>query len=407
MRWRYYWLEFRQLFAFNPWTENGLLVNWSPWPESGGGTQLVDTSPGSPDPLDDLGRGDAALVIGRTFNDNAAGVHITTLRRGSSGVDPWLECQVNLGAFPGNHAPVLKLEVDHPNVATNVLIHFHAAATDPDGDALAYAWTFDDLTFSTNNLPWAAKAFATPGDHVVRCVVSDMKGGEASANAVVTVGAAGGFRVTGRVTDTNGVPLEGVLVGNGVVPASGFIGGWTDSDGRYVLVNQSATNSVTLNAWQFGCTFAPGTNWSNPVQPTNNQTGVDFLATPLTMVNISVDTNAVAETDHSAHYFTITRTGDTNSDLPVNIALAGTAIYSIDYTLDPDLSATNLITIPAGSNSVVVAFHALTDTLALGSQTVTLTLVDDLNYGAPAYALAPLASATITILDNDLPANRR
>jgi len=74
---RYYWLEFRQLFTSNPWTQNGLLLNWTPWPYSNGGSQLIDTTPGSPDAGDPSSRDDAALVIGRTFNDNAAGVHIT------------------------------------------------------------------------------------------------------------------------------------------------------------------------------------------------------------------------------------------------------------------------------------------------------------------------------------------
>ena len=170
---RYYWLEFRQLFTGNPWLENGLLLNWAPWAESDGGTQLIDTTPGSPDAGDPLSRDDAAVVIGRTFNDNAAGIHITPLQRGASGTDPWIECQINLGTFPGNQPPVMDVEVDNTNVPVGALVHFHATATDPNGDALAYAWSFDDLSFSTNNLSWTSKVFASAGDHVVRCVVSD------------------------------------------------------------------------------------------------------------------------------------------------------------------------------------------------------------------------------------------
>ena len=117
---RNYWLEFRQLFTGNPWTQSGVLLDWSPWPQSNGGTQLIDTTPGSPTFSGDT-RDDAAVVVGRTFNDNAAGVHITTLARGATGTDPWLDVQVNLGAFPGNQPPVLAMEVDQTNVVPGAL----------------------------------------------------------------------------------------------------------------------------------------------------------------------------------------------------------------------------------------------------------------------------------------------
>jgi hypothetical protein len=398
---RDYWLEFRTKYTSNPWLENGLMLNWTPWDESNGGAHLIDTTPGSPDAGDFASRSDAAVVIGRTFNDRPANVHITPLQRGSTGTDPWIDYQVNLGVFPGNQPPALAMEVDQTNVTTGALVHFHATATDADGDTLAYAWTFDDLTFSTNNLPWTSKSFSTPGDHVVRCVVSDMKGGVASANAVVAAGISEGFRISGRLTDTNGVPLEGVLVGNGEIFAAKFIGSYTDSDGRYIIVNVLGDTNFTLNAYQFGYTFANPT-WSNPIQPTNEMLNLDFIASPLPRVNIITDTNAVVENDGTAHSFTVTRTGDTNIDLSVNIVLAGSATVGSDYTLDPDLSTTNVIIIPAGTNSFTFIFHAINDPTVEGPETVTLTLLDDdQNTSNPNYALASSAEATITILDDD------
>ncbi len=399
---RYYWLEFRQKFAASPWLQNGLLLYWTPWDESNGGAQLIDTTPGSPDAGDSASRSDAAVVIGRTFSDNAAGVHITPLQRGTSGADPWIDYQVNFGAFPGNQLPVLTVEVDQTNVAPGTLVHFHATATDPDGDTLAYAWTFDDLTFSTNNLPWASKLFNSPGDHVVRCAVSDMKGGVASVNVVVNSGITSGFRLSGRVMDTNGVPLEGVLVGNGQISASKFIGGWTDSDGRYVLANVSGATNFDLRAFQFGYTFASA-NWVNPIQPTNELTGLDFVASALPKVDVFEDTNAVAEADGSDHTFTVERHGSLENDLAVKIALAGTAKLGVDYTLTPELSSTNPIIMPAGTNSVTFTLNVINDSVVEGPETVTVTLLDDGNMNNPAYALAPLAEAVVTIIDDDSP----
>ena len=95
---RDYWLEFRQAFTGNVSLQNGILLNWSPWSQSEGGVDLLDTTSGT------LDRGDAAVVVGRTFSDFVAGVHLTPVARGMTGTDPWLDVQVNLGRFTENWA---------------------------------------------------------------------------------------------------------------------------------------------------------------------------------------------------------------------------------------------------------------------------------------------------------------
>ena len=398
---RYYWMEFRQQYTSNPWLENGVLLEWSPWPNSNGGAQLVDTTPGSPNANDDASREDAAVVVGRTFNDQAAGVHITPLHRGATGTDPWLDVQVNMGTFPGNQPPVLNVEVDQTNVTTGALVHFHATATDPDGDTLAYAWTFDGVDFATNNLAWTSRSWNNGGNHIVRCVVSDMKGGEASANLLVTVGAPIGFNLTGQITDSNGVPIEGVLVGNGLLASSNYVGGYTDSNGRYLLTG--VTSNLTLQATLFGYTFTAITNWSNPLDPTNDLAGLDFTAQPMTAVNLVADTNSIPESDTSTHYFTLTRTGDTNNDLAVQVYISGSAFLGSTYTLNPVPDTNNVLIIPAGTNSLTLAFQANNGAFSGGSETATLTVVDDTNAASPAYVLAPAAEASITIVSGTDP----
>ncbi len=394
---RNYWLEYREQFPANPWLVNGLMVYWSPWEHSNGGAQLVDTTPGSVNARDSAGREDAAVVIGRTFNDPAAGVHLTPLQRGQTGTEPFIDYQIYLGSFTNDQPPLATVEVDQTNVPLNTLVHFHATATDPDGDALAYSWTFDDLTFSTNNLPWTAKTFTTPGDHLVRCVVSDMKGGETSANVVVTVAASRGLQITGYVIDPDGLPIAGVLVGNGEPQIKSYVGGYTDSNGRFTLVNAGGVSN--LNAYKFGYVFSNADSWSNPLTVTNTLTDINFTGFPLPLISVATDTNRVVETDSGAHQFTVTRTGSVSNDLTVQMNLSGTAADGTDYSLTPDLSTASSIIIPAGSQQATFLFHARVDPLLPGSVTTTLTLLEDTNMDSPSYVLGPLAEATIHLFN--------
>jgi len=392
---REYWIEFRRKFTSNPWLQNGVLLDWPPWSESSGGTHLLDTTPGTP--TGSQSRQDAAVVIGRTFSDDLSGVYITPLGRGSAGSNLWMDVQVSIGASPANNAPVLKVETDPKTAAPGSLIHFHATTSDADGDALAYAWSFDDLTFSTNNLPWTVKSWAAPGNHVARCVVSDMKGGVTSANVIVTVGASQGFRITGRVADTNGVPLEGVRVDNGASDLGTYRGGYTDSDGVYVITG--VAEDISINAFKYGFTFTNET-WMNPITITNHAVNIDFIALPLTAVSLTVTTNTVAENNATTHYFTLSRTGDTTNDLTVSLNLSGSASRPGDYSFAPALSS-NSVVIPSGSNSVSFAFQPVNDASIEGPETVTLTILDDLLNTPPTYVIAALGEVTITILDDD------
>ncbi len=397
---RDYWVEYRERFASNPWLTHGVLLNWSAWAASSGGTDLLDTTPGSPD-----GKNDAAVVIGRTFSDYPAGVHITPTALGVTGTNRWIEVQIHSGFFPSNRPPKLKLFASPTDAAPGELVHFQGDASDPDGDELAYAWfgtsydTDDPSVFSTNNLPWTYRTWSTSGTRVIRCLVSDMKGGVASANVVVNVGPPAGFTVSGRVTDPGGRPLEGALIATGP-EAPDLRVGYTDSRGCYVIAG--ILGEVELQAIKYGYSFTNST-WTNPVAPTAHTSNIDFTAIPLPAISIHATNNALPENDPASQLIFLTHSGDTNQDVAVKVVLSGSATLGTDYDLTPPLSAgENTVSIPAGTNVAMIQLQVRNDATAEFTESVSLSLVEE-----GGLVVAAPGEVTLSIIDDDTPLRPR
>ena len=257
-----YWVEFRQKFTGNRWLMSGAGIRWT-----GTGNQkshLLDATPGSPN-----GKTDAALVLGRTFSDGAAGIHITTLRKNGTTPES-LDIMVNLGLFGGNATPTVSIDAGPTSTSPGSPLDFSATASDGDGDTLAYYWDFGDGTFGTNGAA-ASKSWSSSGEYVVRCEVSDMKGKVASDSVVVTVGSPGTYQISGLVT-AGGVPRQGVRVA-----VSSMKVAYTDSDGTYTLAGLSA-GSYTVSATKENFSFS-AFGFSNPVSVGPSRTGIDFSGT--------------------------------------------------------------------------------------------------------------------------------
>jgi len=390
---RNYWAEFRERFP-NRWFVNGVILNWDPWDNgltnSAGGTHLLDTTPGTPD-----GKNDCPVIIGRTYSDVAAGVHITPLSRGSGG-ENWIDVAVNLGAFPGNTPPIASLIADRTSVSAGANVNFTALAYDADGDPLAYAWDFGDLNFGPN-APSVSKNWPA-GEYTVRCTVSDMRGGTYTAKVLITSGTAASFRVSGRIIDEEGAPVEGVRVHNGQ-SGSGYRGTYTDSDGYYILPN-NPSGSHTINAVKYGYSFT-ATGWANPVVVGPHATNRNFNATAMPVVAIEAVDAQAGETTSATGRFLLTRTGPTTSPLAVKLNRGGTATANTDYTLSLNPTGSPLqYTIPAGAASLSITVTPVSDTSAEGPETVMLTLQHD--QLARAYALGA-AEAIVTIVDDESP----
>ena len=373
---RDYWVDLRQKFTSNAWVQGGVFLHWDPWASSASGSHLLDTTPGSAD-----GKNDAPIVIGRTFSDPEADIHITPVAKNATSPVS-VDVTVNVGPFPGNQAPAAALAASATSVATSAVVTFTATASDPDLDTLSYAWDFGDKSFSTANSSVVTKSWSTAGMYRVRCVASDMKGRTASASVVVTVGTPGTFLISGTIT-AGGLPLADVRMTGGTRET------YTDSDGSYALAGVAAgTHAVA--AQLYGYTLTPTGSASVTVGP--NAT-LNFTAAAQNIVSIAVQDADCAEGANTGA-FRISRTGSTAAALTVNyLAPSGSATLTTDYTTAPVLGTS--VSIPSGQAFVDVVLTAVDDTGQESFETVMLEIQP-----STSYALGT-GTATLLIADAD------
>jgi autotransporter-associated beta strand protein len=362
--------------------DNGALISWTQ------NNELLDMTP-----LSAAGQGDAPLLIGRSFADAAAKLTFTPISRGGTSPDDYLDVVVNFTDPLSNSPPVAVVTASTYTPVVNSSITLTAVASDPDGDTLAYSWDFGDGgNASVNNSATQTKSWSTAGDYNVRCTVSDRRGKTAVQNIVIHVGTPATFTISGRVTESDGTPVQDVLIQD----ANDHIT-YTDADGCYTL-GALAANSYTLSALHEGWTFT--NQFKNPLVIGPSVVNIDFTATggsgaiPPTMPNtitVSATDASASETGPDTGTFAITRTGPTTAALTVYFDVTGTATYNSDYQ-PTGLSATIL----AGAATTTVTLTPIDDTVAEGDETVVLQLSP-----AITYTLGGATSGTITIHDNE------
>ena len=282
---RRYWLSHRWLPTngiAETWLRRGIQVDWQRQAYGGDGSIQLDMTPfsrnsttvGGSYTTDNNDKEDAALIIGRTYSDAEADIHITPIGQGGSSPNQWIDVVVNLDTQAGNTDPQISSFTSSAiEVGTNVAVNFAVTASDPDGDTLAYGWDFGDSSIvnAALNSSAATKSWSSAGQYVVESTVSDRKGGIATRKNIITVGSPSNVsQISGRVLH-GGLPVPGARVN-----VSNTKQAWTGSDGTYTIAGL-ATGNYTVSAAKDGLTFTP--QFVNPVTLSRlNSFGRDFHA---------------------------------------------------------------------------------------------------------------------------------
>lgn len=391
---REYWLGYRLAFPTNGWLCNGLQMDWTKPSYGSDGSVMLDMSPYSnDDPTgatynDDLNdRQDGTLLMGRTWSDVPAGIHITPTARGGTAPDEWMDVRIFVGAFPSNRAPAVVLTASATNAAVNGLLTFSAAASDPDGDDLAYAWEFGRPTvlFSNSlNRASVSNSWSATGDYVVRCSVSDMKGGRASTSLVVRIGSPATFRITGRVLE-NGRGVE-----NARVYFSPTNMTYTDSAGGYQLVGLSAAN-YTVGAQKNGAWAEAAFPQPQTLGPSAFERHLGFPQAATVVVERATSPVLVSEAGGATGYV-------------IRLGSRPTTNVSVQFTWDTNqlaLAAPTLLLTPNDwlmGRTVVVA--AVNDTLFESSPHTSLVAHATSSLD-PNYDQHAVSTVTAHIMDNE------
>ncbi len=167
----------------------------------------------------------------------------------------------------------------------------------------------------------------------------------------------------------------------------GFAGN-TNGQGREVAFD-AAGNLYAISAGaQALRVFSPGGR-------TTAITGSDgtFQVVRPPALNVFAVTSLISE-GGSQGVLSISRTGDTNGELAVAYALAGSAGRGSDYLINA--TDIDVLNIPAGVTNEEIVIVPVDDAHSEPVESLTLTLL-----GSAAYDLGPSTSASIAIADND------
>jgi alpha-L-fucosidase 2 len=243
--------------------------------------------------------------------------------------------------------------------------------------------------YSSSPTTYQAESGTLGGDAAVNTSFSGYTG-----TGSVDLPNSGGFAQINNVTGNGGSASIAVRFSNG---------GTTGARTGLLLIN-GVSQSFTTPATGSWTTWSTVTVMANLTSGTGNtlrfeSNGQDLglidavTVTPLALATVTIVTTDAIAGEFGADQtigFTISRTGATSAALAIPLAASGTASAGSDYS-----GFSSSVSIPSGQASVTLTLTVITDSLAEGSETVTIAL------GASAgFTAGSPASASATIADN-------
>ena len=243
----------------------------------------------------------SALVQAAVQQPGWAGQALTVLLKGTGGawgrkavqaaesgsaVAPRLVVTYTASGAPVNQPPTITSATAAPATGmAPLVVNFNGAATDPEGAALTFSWTFGDSTTGTG--PSLAHTYAAAGTYVARLAVSDGTNTAQSAPLTITVGTAASPTLTvNDVTVTEGQSGTTAATFTVTLSAAGAATvtvGYATANGTAAAPGDYASVSGTLS-------FAPGVTTRTIAVQVAGDTTVESAET--FTVALSAPTNA-------------------------------------------------------------------------------------------------------------------
>ena len=117
------------------------------------------------------------------------------------------EVTITVGNPAGGQAPTVQVAADPTTGTAPLAVNFSAAGSDPDGDAITYAWTFGDGGSMAGQQ--ASHTYTAAGSYTATVTATDTGGKSASATVTITVAAPAAPRAAGGVLPAGGGRRQG------------------------------------------------------------------------------------------------------------------------------------------------------------------------------------------------------